>query len=199
MNIEKTLVVLATSFIMLIWYIRPLYNYMTIRKYVLLDKENYSIKRRIQTGLPALLFYILIFGLLFYPAVTDRVTSLYATGSVLVIQIIAIYILSRYDKAQTWYKVLDEGIKYRKRYIKYKDEYSMKFKRSFLLILHKPRFILKSKEYTIVIPLLSRRITDFIVKIEETNKEKGALARSLYNNTRAYYIENITITKELNK
>lgn len=199
MNLQRTIIVLATTFIMLIWYIRPLYNYMTIRKYVLLDKENFTLKRRIQSGLPALLFYVLIFGLLFYPAVTDRVTSLYATGSILVIQIIAIFVLSRYDKRQTWYKVEDEGIRFKKRYIKYDEEYNLKFKKSFLLILHKPRFIMKTEDTVIVVPLLSRRITDFILKIEETNKDKGDLARTLYNNTRAYYIDNITVTKELNK
>lgn len=199
MNLQQTVIVLATTFIMLIWYIRPLYNYMTIRKYVLLDKENYSLKRRIQSGLPALVFYVLIFGLLFYPAFTDRVVSTVTTGSILVVQIIAIFVLSRYDKRQTKYKVEDEGIRFKKRYISYSEEYKMKFKKSFLFILHKPRFILRTSETVIVIPLLSRRITDFILKIEETNKDKGMLARELYNNTRSYYIENIGITKELNK
>ncbi len=199
MNLQRTIIVLGTTVVMLIWYIRPLYNYMTIRKYVLLDKENYSLKRRIQSGLPAIIFYGLIFGLLFYPAMTNQLVSMVATGSILVVQIIAIFVLSRYDKRQTKYKVTNRGVEFGKKFIGYDDNYSIKFKKTFLFILHKPRFILKSKKTVIVIPLLSLRITDFILKIEETNKEKGVLARTLYNNTRAYYIDNIGIRNQINK
>ena len=199
MRFQQTAIIVITTFVMMVWYIRPLYNYMSIRKYVLLDKDNLSMKRRVQSGLPALLFYLLVVGLLFYPAITNKLIGSIETGSIITLQIIVIFVLSRYDKRQTKYKVTEDSVRFRRRVIKFDEEYKMKFKKSFWFILHKPRFILKSENYVIVVPLLSKNITNFILKIEETNKEKGLLSRELYNNTRNYYIENIGITKEINK
>ncbi len=199
MQLQGTLVVTAISFVMTVWYIRPLYNYMSIRKYVLLDKDNLSMKRRLQSGLPALLFYFLVLALLFYPAITNEVIGSIETGSILAIQVAIVFVLSRYDKRQTRYKVTETSVRFRKREISFKEKYKMKFKKSFWFILHKPRFILKSENFTIVVPLLSKNITNFIIKMEETNKEKGKLARDLYKNTRSYYIDNIQVTREINK
>ena len=145
------------------------------------------------------MFYLLVVGLLFYPAITNKLIGSIETGSIITLQIIVIFVLSRYDKRQTKYKVTEDSVRFRRRVIKFDEEYKMKFKKSFWFILHKPRFILKSENYVIVVPLLSKNITNFILKIEETNKEKGLLSRELYNNTRNYYIENIGITKEINK
>lgn len=196
---QRYIVILVTTFVMMVWYIRPLYNYMSIRKYVLLDKENLSMKRKLQSSLPALLFYILVLGLMFYPAITNQLINATETGSIIALEIIIIFVLTRYDKVQTRYKVTEDSVRFFRRVIKFNEPYKMKFKKSFWLILHKPRFILKSKDHTIVVPVLSKSITDFILRVEETNKEKGELCRELYNNIRNYYISNIEVTKQLNK
>ena len=196
---QRYVVIFITTFVMMVWYIRPMYNYMSIRKYVLLDKENLSVKRRLQSGLPALLFYILVLSLMFYPAITNQLINATETGSIIALEIIVIFVLTRYDKIQTRYKVTEDSVRFFKRVIKFEEPYKMKFKRSFWLILHKPRFILKSERYTIVVPVLSKNITDFILRVEETNKEKGELCRELYNNIRNYYIGNIDVTRKINK
>lgn len=199
MGIEQKVMVILISFVTLVWYIRPLYNYMAIRKYVLLDKGNLSIKRRFQSGLPALLFYVLILGLLFYPAITNKLLNLSTAGSVIAIEIVIIFILSRYDKIQTKYKIHKDHVQFRRRTIYFKEEYTLKFKKSFFIVLHKPRFILKSNKYVIVIPLLSKNITDFIKRIDSFNHDKGTQCMVLYQNIRNYHIQNIDIIKEINK
>lgn len=199
MGIEQKVMVILISFVTLVWYIRPLYNYMAIRKYVLLDKGNLSIKRRFQSGLPALLFYVLILGLLFYPAITNKLLNLSTAGSVIAIEIVIIFILSRYDKIQTKYKIHKDHVQFRRRTIYFKEEYTLKFKKSFFIVLHKPRFILKSNKYVIVIPLLSKNITDFIKRIDSFNHDKGTQCMELYQNIRNYHIQNIDIIKEINK
>lgn len=195
---QRYVIILLTTFIMMVWYIRPLYNYMSIRKYVLLDKENLSMKRRMQSSLPALLFFILVLGLMFYPAVTNKLINATETGTIIALEIIVIFVLSRYDKLQTKYKVTDTSIKFYRREIKFDKPYKLKYKRSFWFVLHKPRFILKSENYTIVVPVLSKGITDFIEQVEKSNHDKGQLCRELYNNIRNYYISNLEVRKKIN-
>lgn len=190
---------LAVAFVVLIWYIRPIYNFMAIRKYVLLNHEKLSLSKRIQSGLPAIVFYTLIFGLMFYPAYTNQLVSMFETGSVLTLQIIFIFLFTRYDKWQTKYKVTEEYLQFRKKSIKWDESYNVTFKRSALLILRKPRFIVKSKSTTIVVPMLSKNITSFIHALERSNQVQGKLAKELFTNTKNYYIGNIELAKEMNK
>lgn len=195
----EILVILIAAFVSLVWYIRPIYNFMAKRKYFLLDTANLSFSKRIQSALPAVVFYALIFGLMFYPAYTGQLIGIAETGSILVAQIFIVFILTRYDKRQTKYQVTAKGINYRKRHISWNEKYSLKFKRSLFLILHKPRFIIKSKNSKIVIPMLSHNISSFIKTIKTQDSKLGKLADDLYQNSRAYYIKNLDIEKQINK
>ena len=192
-------IMLSVAIVTLLWYIRPLYNFMAKRKYVLLDVQSMSIARRIQSGLPAVTFYILILGFMFYPAIANDLIETNQTGSIVLIQIVFIFFLTRYDKRQTKYKVTDKGLKFKRRFINWEQPYSIKYKRNFLVILHKPRFILKSRNTTIVVPMLSHNIKTFITEINQKNDELGHLLTDLYENTRDYYIANLKLEKEINK
>lgn len=193
------LVYIALTFIMLIWYVRPIYNFMAKRKYILLDLEQLSLLRRIQTWLPSLAFYALIFGLMFYPAITNNLLDATQTSGILVAQILFIFLLTRFDKWQTKYKVLDEGLRFRRRLIRWDESYTVTFKKSAFLILHKPRFIIKTHNQKIVVPMLSHNIEHFITRISYVNQDLGDHIKELYENTRAYYVKNIQVEKELNK
>jgi hypothetical protein len=190
---------IAVAFVVMIWYIRPIYNFTAKRKYILLDIDKMSFTQKVQTWLPSIMFYTLILGLMFYPAITNEVTSYITSGSILVSQVFAIFLFSRYDKWQTKYKVTTKELQFRRRVIKWDEPYTIKFKRNAFLILHKPRFILKSNDYTIVVPMLSHNIEHFITRLSFTNKKTGSYAREIYDNTRAYYVKNLDIEKELNK
>jgi len=185
--------------LVMIWMIRPLYNFFAKNKYVLLDSNDNSVKTKIKAGLPAFVFYLIIIGFMVVPAVANDLTTSTATGGVILTELIIIFGLTRYDKRLTKYKVLPEGIKYRKRFIKWNEEYNIKFKKTWLLLLHKPRYILKSSTTKIVIPMLSKNITTFIGALRNNNEREGNLANTIYQNTRLYYISNIDVAKELNK
>ena len=103
-------IMLSVAVVTLLWYIRPLYNFMAKRKYVLLDTKSMSIARRIQSGLPAVTFYILILAFMFYPAIANDLIETNQTGSIVLIQIVFIFFLTRYDKRQTKYKVTKRSI-----------------------------------------------------------------------------------------
>jgi hypothetical protein len=185
--------------LVLIWMIRPLYNFFAKSKYVLLDHNDNSIKTKIKAGLPAFIFYLIIIGFMFVPAIVNNLTASIATGGVILLQLFIIFGLTRYDKRQTKYKVLSNGIKYRRRFIKWDEDYDIKFKKTWLILLHKPRYILKSSTTKIVIPMLSKNITSFIKALSKNNKIGGSLANTIYQNTRLYYISNIYVVKKLNK
>lgn len=184
---------------LIVWYIRPLYNFMAKRKYLLLDVEKMTMTRKVQTALPAIIFYALLLGLIMLPSYVSEQVTANQTTSILVVQIVFIFLFTRYDKWQTKYSVEDEGVRFKRRYIRWDEPYSLKFKKSAFFILHKPRFILKSKKHVIVIPMLSHKIERFIARLSFTNKDLGFQVRELYENTRAYYIKNIEVEKELNK
>lgn len=193
------LLMLVVAIVVLIWYIRPLYNFMAKRKYLLLDMEKMSLIRKIQTALPSIIFYLVIFGLMFYPAVTNKLLGVTQAGSIFIVQVLLIFLLSRYDKWQTQYKVENDGIRFKKKFIHWQEPYSVIFKKSVFIILHKPRFIILSKETKIVVPLLSSNIQQFIMFIEKTNESVGSQIKRLYQNTKDYYVLNIDIAKEINK
>lgn len=185
--------------LVLIWMIRPLYNFFAKNKYVLLDNDDNSFKTRIRAGLPAYIFFIIIISFMFTPVVANSLIAATASGSVILSQLIIIFIITRYDKRQTKYKVLETGITYRGRTIRWDEKYEVRFKKTWLVLLHKPRFILQSKKTKIIIPMLSKKITKFIKALEQHNQKDGKLANTLYQNTRLYYIENIGIARKINK
>jgi len=138
-------IMLIFAFVLLVWYIRPIYNVLAKRKYLLLDTKKLTWGRRLQTWLPSLLFFLIIFGLMFVPALTQKLINSYEFASIFVMQIIAIFLLTRFDKWQTKYKVTSTMIEFGNRKIKWDEPYSIKFKRTVFVLLHKPRFIIKSK------------------------------------------------------
>lgn len=198
-GIVNVVLLVGVWFVMLVWYVRPIYNFMAKRKYGLLDLTSLSLTKRIQTWLPSLLFYTVIFGLVFYPAVTNDLLGLAETSSIMFAQIVFLFLFSRYDKWQTKYQVLDDGLQFRKKYIAWDDAYTVQFKRSAFFILHKPRFIIKSEKHVIVVPMLSHNIERFIRRLSYKNQTLGTYAKDLYEHTKAYYVTNIEIEKELNK
>ncbi len=185
--------------IVIIWMIRPLYNFFAKNKYVLLDMDDKSIKTRIKAGLPAFIFYLIILSYMAVPVMANNIVVSTASGAVILSQLILIFVLTRYDKRQTKYKVQEKGIKYRRKFIKWDEEFDIKFKKTWLVLLHKPRFILKSKTTKIAIPMLSKKITPFIETLSKHNEKEGSICNEIYQNTRLYYIDNIGLTKKLNK
>lgn len=192
-------VVFGLFFVTLIWYVRPVYNFMAKRKYVLLDIKNLSFMRRVQSSLPALTFYTIILVFMYYPAYVNKAINSIETGSILLLQIVFVFLFTRFDKHQSKYKIELDGIRFHRRQIFWKEHYTIKFKRNAFFILHKPRFILKSSTKRIVVPMLSIGITDFIVAIEKSNSKLGLIASEIYQNTRNYYIKNIDLEKQLSK
>jgi len=184
---------------LIVWYIRPLYNFMAKRKYLLLDNSKLSFFSKAQVALPAIIFYTLILGLLLTPSFVNDQISNNQTIGVLAVQVVFIFFLTRYDKWQTKYKIRKDGIYYRSKTIKWDEPYSLKYKRTVFFILHKPRFIVVSHTTKIVIPLLSQEIEHFITTLDNTNKKLGKYAKELYENTTAYYVHNLEIEKDLNK
>ncbi len=186
-------------FVLLIWWVRPIYNFAAKRKYQLLDLEKLTVMQRIQTWLPAILFYGLILSILFYPAFTNNLIGTTGAGSIFVIQVLFLFLLTRFDKRQTKYRVEEDALRYRKRTIKWDQHYRIKFKKTKYLILHKPRFIMRTEDTKITIPMLSHNIQQFIKKINETNHQVGELLHDIYENTRVYYVENVVLEKNLGK
>ena len=191
-------IMLIFAFVLIIWYIRPIYNFLAKRKYLLLDVEKLSLFRRVQTWLPSILFFTIVFGLMFVPALTSRLINSYEFASIFVLQIIAIFILTRFDKWQTKYKVTEETLEFGYRKIRWDEPYSIEFKKTVFLILHKPRFIIESKKTKIVVPMLSHEFENFVNRISFTNEKVGKQIYKIYENTRSYYVDNIEIEKELN-
>ena len=158
----NVVIIVFAALITLIWYIRPLYNFFARRKYMLLDSEDKSFSKKIQTSLPSILFYTIILGLMFYPVMTNNLINSVQSGSIIIAEILFIFLLTRYDKRQTKYKVSSKGLSYRGKFIDWEEKYTIKFKNNILIFLHKPRYIIKSKNRVIVVPLLSSNINNFV-------------------------------------
>jgi len=169
------------------------------RKYLLLDTKKLTWGRRLQTWLPSLLFFLIIFGLMFVPALTQKLINSYEFASIFVMQIIAIFLLTRFDKWQTKYKVTSTMIEFGNRKIKWDEPYSIKFKRTVFVLLHKPRFIITSKKTRIVVPMLSHEFEKFARTIDSQDKKIGAHIFKIYKNARAYYVDSLEVVKELNQ
>ncbi len=192
-------IMLIFAFVMIVWYIRPIYNFLAKRKYLLLDLEKLSLFRRVQTWLPSLLFFLILFGLMFVPALTTKLINSYEFASIFVLQVIAIFLLTRFDKWQTKYEVTNEALTFKRRVIKWDEPYSVTFKKSVFVLLHKPRFIIESKRVKIVVPMLSHNFEKFARMIDSKNHKLGKHIFKIYENTRSYYVDNLEIGKELNQ
>jgi len=191
--------ILAASFVTLIWYVRPLYNYFAKRKYVLLDSSDNSWSKKIKSSLPSIIFYTVIFGLMFYPVIANKLLNSVQSGSILLGEIIFIFVLTRYDKRQTKYQISDKGIKYRNKFINWNSKLKIKYKSTIFFVLHKPRFIIKEDYTTITIPLLSSGINSFVEMFKAKQPQKGKLVYQIYHNGLNYYVTNNQIAKEINK
>lgn len=195
----EVFIIVFASLVTLIWYIRPLYNFFARRKYILLDSDDNTFRKKVMTGLPAIIFYSIVLGLMFYPVVTNNLIDSIQSGSILLAQVIFIFILTRYEKRQTKYEVSGKGLAYRGRFINWNENYSVRFKNNIFLFLHKPRFILKSKKHVIVVPLLSKNINQFVELLVEKNPQKGDYVHQIYHNGLNYYVSNKKLSKELNR
>jgi hypothetical protein len=195
----EVMIIIFASLITLVWYIRPLYNFFARRKYMLLDNDDKSFSKRVQTSLPSILFYTIILGLMFYPVMTNNLMNSVQSGSVIIAEVLFIFILTRYDKRQTKYKVSNKGLSYRGRFINWEEKYSIKFKNNIFIFLHKPRYIIKSKRHVIVVPLLSNNINNFVETFVKKNLKKGKYVFQIYHNGLNYYVLNRKLSKELNK
>jgi len=195
----EVILIIFAVLITLVWYIRPLYNFFARRKYMLLDNENKSINKKIQTSLPSILFYTIILGLMFYPVVTNNLINSFHSGSIIIAEILFIFLLTRYDKRQTKYEISGKGLYYRGKFINWHEKYSVKFKNNIFVFLHKPRYIIKSNKCTIVVPLLSKNINQFVDIFSEKNPKKGKYVYQIYHNGLNYYVSNKKLSKELNK
>lgn len=187
------------SFIILVWYIRPLYNFFVIRKYSIHNHEANSLFSKIKTGLPAILFYTLLMCLFFYPVITNELINTIQSSSIFVAEVIFIFIFTRVDKSQTKYVVSSTGVRYHWKEIKWDSKPTIKFKKSAIIVLHKPRFILSDGSKKIVIPILSKNIEVFLKAYTKHNRVQGEKANTIYLNTISYYVSNKIISKELNK
>lgn len=191
-------IMLIFAFVLIVWYIRPIYNVLAKRKYLLLDLESLSFFRKIQTWLPSLLFFVIVFGLMFVPALTNKLINSYEFASIFVIQVIVIFLLTRYDKWQTKYVVTNESLSFGYRKILWDEPYSVEFRKTIFVLLHKPRFIIEAKHTKIVVPMLSHEFENFAKTISSKNEKLGSHIYRIYENARAYYVDNIEIVKELN-
>lgn len=191
--------ILVVAIGMVVWYIRPLYNFMAKRKYHLLDIKKLSFGKKVQIALPAVIFYGLLLGVMILPSYISDLITTNETASIVAVEIMFIFAFTRYDKWQTKYTVETNGIRFRRRYISWDEKYTIQFKKTAFFVLHKPRFILKSQTTTIVVPMLSHNIKHFITRLSFKNKTLGKYAKELYENTSNYYVHNIDVEKKLNK
>mgnify|MGYP000580504345 FL=1 len=136
---------------------------------------------------------------MFYPVVSNILINSIKSVSIIIAEILFIFILTRYDKRQTKYKVSGKGLEYRGKFINWNERYSVKFKNNTFIFLHKPRYIIKSKKHTIVVPLLSNNINNFVEAFVHKNPKKGEYVYQIYHNGLNYYVLNKKLSKELNK
>jgi len=182
-----------------IWTIRPLYNFFAKNKYILLAQNEDNLMHRLKAGLPAILFYSVIFAFIMVPATANDLVKSTTTATIVFLEIVLIFTLTRYDKIQTKYHVNTKGVIYHKKNIAWDDTYTINFKKTSLFVLHKPRFIIKTKKISITIPLLSKNINNFIEELTKHDEVNGSLCSEIIKNARLYYIKNPEIQKKLNK
>ena len=92
----------------------------------------------------------------------------------------------------------EESLTFGYRKILWEEPNSVEFKNTVFVILHKPRFIIQSKRTKIVVPMLSHEFTRFAETIHSKNELLGKHIYKIYENARAYYVDNIEVVKELN-
>lgn len=182
-----------------IWTIRPLYNFFAKNKYILLDQNKDNMKNQIKSGLPAVAFYLLILGFVLVPAQLNDLIERGTTFSIIFLEVVLIFVLTRIDKFQTKYEVTTKGVSFRKKFIRWNERYKINYKKTWLFVLHKPRFIVKSKNDKITIPVLSKNISTFIDELYLHDKMNGDLCDEIIHNARLYYIKNPELQKRLNK
>ena len=93
---------------------------------------------------------------------------------------------------------INKELQFKYRKIKWDEPYSIEFKKTVFVLLHKPRFIIRSKRVKIVVPMLSHEFKHFARTIHSKNKVIGEHIYKIYENTKSYYVDNIEIEKELN-
>ena len=186
-------------FVITVWTIRPLYNFFQKNKYVLLSKNKDTFKDKIRAGLPAIIFYLLIIGLIVVPAIVNKLINSTTTSSVILVQIVTIFFISRYDKRQTRYIVSTKEISFKQKVISFKEQFTISYKKTWLVVLHKPRFIISNSNSKIVVPLLSKNINSFTNELINNRPKSGELVRKIVENSRNYYVGNSEVAKALNK
>lgn len=193
------IIIFVAAFALIIWTIRPLYNFFAKSKYVLLDEKKMSVMDRIKAGLPAFLFYFVLILFVLYPATSNELVSSVESGSVILLQLIIIFGLTRYDKRQTRYVVARDGVRYKKNFIRWESSYQITYKKTWFYVLHKPRFIMRYSGVKIVVPLLSENIGPFINGLVKSNPKVGQFCFDIYSHNRLYYVENRKIAKLINR
>jgi len=182
-----------------IWTIRPLYNFFAKNKYILLDQNKDNMKNQIKSGLPAVAFYLLILGFVLVPAQLNDLIERGTTFSIVFLEVILIFVLTRIDKFQTKYEVTTHGVSFRKKFIRWNERYTISYKKTWFFVLHKPRFIIKSSNDKLIIPVLSKNISTFIDVLYLHDQMNGDLCNEIIHNARLYYIKNPELQKRLNK
>lgn len=192
------ILIFVLSFGLVVWYIRPLYNFFAKRKYSLIGVDKQSIFKKIQSSLPAIIFYTLLLGFFLYPAFTNNLINSYESGSLVTLELIVIFVITRVDKNQAKYIVTSKSVSRGKKEIEWDSSFTIEFKHNIFLLLHKPRFILDDGNTKLVIPILSKNINQFIETIKK-NREDGYLVEAIYENIKNYYVTNKKLKTHLTK
>lgn len=182
-----------------VWTIRPLYNFFQKNKYILLDQNKNNIVNQTKAGLPAVAFYLLILGFVLVPAQMNDLIARGTTYTIVILEVVLIFVLTRIDKFQTKYEITNQGVSFRKKFIRWNQSYSINYKKTWFVVLHKPRFIIKSDKQKITIPVLSKNISHFIDELYKHDQMNGDLCNEIVHNARLYYIKNPELQKQLNK
>ena len=182
-----------------VWTIRPLYNFFAKNKYILLDQNKDNITHQIKAGLPAVVFYLLLLGFVLVPAQINEFINTGTTTAIIVLEVILIFVLTRIDKYQTKYEISEHGVSFKKKFIRWNERYSVSYKKTWFLVLHKPRFTVKSSSVKIVVPVLSKNSSNFVEELYKHDQMNGDLCNEIIHNARLYYIKNPLLQKQLNK
>lgn len=193
------LVIILVAIGFSVWTIRPLYNFFAKNKYILLDQNKDNMMNQVKAGLPAVAFYLLLLGFVLVPAQMNNLVEKGTTVTIVFLEVILIFVLTRIDKYQTKYEISEHGISFRKRFIRWNEPYTVNYKKSWFVVLHKPRFIIKSNTSKITIPVLSKNISKFIDTLYKNDQMNGDLCNEIIHNARLYYIKNPELQKKLNK
>jgi hypothetical protein len=193
------LVIILVAIGFSVWTIRPLYNFFAKNKYILLDQKKYTVVNQVKAGLPAVAFYLLLLGFVLVPARVNEIINSGTTLAIVILEVILIFVLTRIDKYQTKYEVTANEITFRKKLISWKTRYTVNYKKTWFLVLHKPRFIIKSNVTKITIPVLSKNISKFVDELYKHDHMNGDLVNEIIENARLYYIKNPKLQKQLNK